>query len=326
MKRLTIIVFSIISFAALLYSNGQKEAYPDNFSLNVTALNGPTGIGMIYLFDENPPLGENINVQYNVALAPKVLIGDLAKEEIDIAVLPANMPALLYARKLNYKVAAITGLGSLYVVSHDTSISSLSDLRGKNVFNGAKGATPDFLARFLLKNEGIDLERDLYMDFSYGLPDLAKAVIGGLVDTAILPEPFVTMVTEKSDAEVILDFQEIWMGQQNSADAYPMSVLVIKEELVENYPLLVSKFLKAYSQSISKVNSNPAESAALVPKHGFTMSAEITEKAIPRINLKYIDGIECRELLGDYLTILHSLDPKIIGGAIPGEDLYYIEK
>jgi len=281
---------------------------------------------MIHLFENNPYLGDGVIAEYNVALAPKALVGDLAKGSVDIAVLPANMPALLYAKNLNYKVAAITGLGALYVVSNDKSISTLSDLKGQTVFNAAKGATPDFLSRFLLNNEGIDSEKDLYMDFSFSHADLAKAIIGGLVETAILPEPFVTMVTEKSDVEVVLDFQDIWMDQQNSEDAYPMSVLVIKDELIENYPLLVEKFLKAYKESISKVNMNPAESAALVPDHGFTMSAEITEKAIPRINLKYIDGIECRDLLGDYLTILHSLDPKIIGGAVPGEDLYYIER
>lgn len=326
MKRVLIIVLLVLLSGTLLYSGGAKEEFPEGFTLNVAALNGPTGIGMIHLFENNPDLGDGVNSEYSVALAPKSLLGDLAKGTVDIAVLPANMPALLHAKGLGYKAAAVTGLGVLYVVSSDSSISSLEGLKGKTVYNAAKGATPDFLSRFLLNGASINPDEDLYMDFSFGHADLAKALIGGLVETAILPEPFATMVTEKSDAKIVIDLQQVWMDQQNSADSYPMSVVVIKEEILEKYPRLVKNFLRAYEQSINDVNSKPAESAALVPKHGFTLSAEITEKAIPRINLKFIGGEGCYVMLDNYYTILHGLDPKIVGGAIPGKDLYYIEK
>ncbi len=326
MKKISLIISMILLCGTYVFSGGAKEEFPEDFILNVAALNGPTGIGMIHLFENNPDLGDKVSSEYSVALAPKTLLGDLAKGTVDIAVLPANMPALLYAKGLGYKAAAVTGLGVLYVVSTDSSISSLEDLKGKTVYNAAKGATPDFLSRFLLTGASIDPEEDLYMDFSYGHADLAKAMIGGLVDTAILPEPFVTMVTEKSDAKIVIDLQQVWMDQQNTVDSYPMSVVVIKEEILERYPRMVKKFLKAYEQSINSVNRNPSESAALVPQHGFTLSAEITELAIPRVNLKFISGEDCFDILNNYYTILHGLDPKIVGGAIPGEDLYYIEK
>ena len=326
MKKVLLLLFISLIGGFVLYSGGAGEEFPEDFTLTVTALNGPTGIGMIHLFEDQPEFGENLNVEYQVALAPKMLMGDLAKGTIDIAVLPANMPALLNAKQLPYKVAAVTGLGVLYVVSRDASIKTLVDLKGKTIFNAAKGATPDFLSRYLLNGEGIDSESDLYMDFSYSHADLAKAMIGGLVDTAILPEPFVTMVTESSDAEVVIDLQEVWMNQQDSIDSYPMSALVIRNDILENYPLLVKKFLKEYEKSIYKVYTNPVESAELVPLHGFTMSSEVTEKAIPRINLKFISGENSKMTLSDYYAILHELDPKIVGGKLPGSDLYYLEK
>jgi len=325
MKKIIGLMTIIMALAVSISAGGAKEEFPEGFTLNITALNGPTGIGMIHLFENNPDLGENVKSEYSVALAPKALMGDLAKGAIDIAVLPANMPSLLYAKDLGYKVAAITGMGALYVVSSDRTIDSLDDLKDRTVHNGAKGATPDFLSRFLLNGASIDPEEDLYMDFSYGLADLAKAVIGGLVETAILPEPFVTMVTEKSDAEVVIDLQQVWMEQQNSTDSYPMSVLVIKENITLEYPQLVKKFLTAYEQSINLVNSDPHNSSMLVPEHGFTLSAAVTEKAIPRINLKYFSGTDCMNALDAYYKILFELDPKITGGNIPGQDLYYIE-
>lgn len=326
MKKLLIFITIISLLTAHLYGSGRTEEIPEDFILKVTALNGPTGIGMIHLFENHPDLGEHIQSQFSVALAPKALIGDLAKGTIDIAVLPANMPALLYSKEIDYKVAAITGQGVLYVVSSDASIKSLDDLRGKTLFNGAKGATPDFLSRIILEKASINPDEDLYMDFSYGLPDLAKAMIGGLVQTAVLPEPLVTQITEKSDAKVVIDLQQVWREQQDSADSYPMSVLVIKQSILENYPEMVEKFMKAYENSINLVNSDPSGSSLLIPKHGFTLTAPIAEKAIPRLNLKFMSGIECREELSRYYEILFELDRKIIGGNIPAEDLYYIGK
>lgn len=326
MNKYIILMGTLILCGFSVFAGGVKEEYGDDFTLNVAALNGPTGIGMIHMFHENPNLGEGVNAQYNVAVAPKALLGDLVKGDVDMAVLPANMPALLNAKDLGYKVACVTGMGVLYVVSRDNSVKSLDDLKGKTVYIAAKGSTPDFLTRYVLGKAGIDSEKDLYMDFSYSHADLAKAMIAGLVDIAVLPEPFVTMVSEKSDASVAIDLQQVWMDQQGSSDSYPMSALVIKEEIINKYPLMVRKFLKAYEQSINDVKADPAEAARLVPQYGFSMSSEVTEKAIPRINLKYIDGEECQTVLKDYYSILFNLDPKILGGSLPGDDLYYIEK
>jgi len=327
MNRKTLTLILIISLSIFpLAAKGAVEEYPENFTVNVKALNGPTGIGMIYLFDETPDFGEGISVEYSVAMAPKNLMGELAKKSIDMAVLPANMPALLYARAPGYRVVAVTGMGNLYVVSRDTSIKKPEDLVGKTLYNGAKGATPDFMTRYLLSGEGIDADKDLYMDFSYGLPDLAKAVIGGLVDTAVFPEPFITMITEKSDAEIVIDLQEWWMDQKSSVESYPLSVFVVREDILENYPRFVSRFLDAYEDSINRVKENPVEASLLVPEQGFTMASDITEKAIPRLNLKYTDGEAAMEMLNAYYGILFEMNPATVGGAVPGDDLYYLEK
>lgn len=320
------LIWLVLMIITPLAARGAREEYPENFTVHVTALNGPTGIGMIYLFEEKPDFGEGISVEYSVAMAPKNLMGDLAKKSIDMAVLPANMPALLYAKAPGYKVAAVTGMGNLYIVSRDPSIGKPADLVGTTLFNGAKGATPDFMTRYLLAGEGIEADKDLYMDFSYGLPDLAKALIGGLADTAVFPEPYVTMITDKSDARIVIDLQQWWMEQKGTDESYPLSVFVVKEDILENYPRFVERFLKVYADSISRVRDNPAEASLLVPGNGFTMAADITEKAIPRLNLKYTDGAAARDMLTDYYGVLYEMDPSTVGGAVPGDDLYYIEK
>ena len=40
----------------------------------------------------------------------------------------------------------------------------------------------------------------------------------------------------------------------------------------------------------------------------------------------FVAGEEMKEKISEYLRILHEGNPKIIGGKIPGDDFYYIQK
>ena len=52
----------------------------------------------------------------------------------------------------------------------------------------------------------------------------------------------------------------------------------------------------------------------------------IAKKAIPVTDITYVAGEEMKEKISAYLKILFEGDPKVIGGKIPGEDFYYINK
>ena len=53
--------------------------------------------------------------------------------------------------------------------------------------------------------------------------------------------------------------------------------------------------------------------------------APIAEAAIPKCNLKYLDGEEMKTALGGYLEVLMEQNPESIGGSLPGDDFYYTE-
>ena len=61
-------------------------------------------------------------------------------------------------------------------------------------------------------------------------------------------------------------------------------------------------------------------------KIGNITNVEIAKTAIPKCNIKYIDGEEMKAAVGGYLAILFDSNPASVGGELPKDTLYYIAK
>ncbi len=296
----------------------------ESLTVRAAALNGPSGIGMIRLIADDPDLGEGVTAQYSVEMSPQVMMGKLLDGKVDIAALPVNMPAVLYAKGAPYILGAVTGKGLIYTVSTDHSIQDFTDLEGKTLYTISPNATPDILTRYLLKENGLTPGEDVTLDFSYGHTELAQALIGGLVETASLPEPFITMVTAKNpDLQVVLDFQEEFRRIQGGEETYPITAIAVSRELAEEHPEVLDRFFAEYKKSIEWVNGHPGEAGPLAAEYGFTMPPAVTAASIPRLNLEFQSAQEARPSLEAFFEVLAGVNPKAIGGSLPGDDFYY---
>ncbi len=303
----------------------QEEAPEDvvPLEISVTALKGPTGIGMVRLFERRPALGEGITTDYQIAGAPDVLVSRILSGEADIATLPTNVAVKLYNSGVPYSLGAIVGNGLLYMLSGDPAVKGIDDLRGKEIYSVGKGATPDFIFRYLLETRGIRGEEGATVRFTYPHPELAQLLIAGRVKTAVLPEPFVTMVTTKNeDIRIVENLQDLWKEAGDTEEAYPMSVVVIKNDVWSSNPDAIKAFLSAYRDSISWVQDNPEAAGELAEKHGIGIPAAVAAQAIPRLNLTYVPAGEAREELEQFLKVFMDYDPSAIGGKLPDEGFY----
>lgn len=78
---------------------------------------------------------------------------------------------------------------SLFITAANSSIKSLSDLKGKNFAFGDINSTSGHLMPYLeLKQAGIDVEKDLKYRYSGSHPATAKAVESGAVDAGAIDE------------------------------------------------------------------------------------------------------------------------------------------
>jgi NitT/TauT family transport system substrate-binding protein len=292
-------------------------------TVNIGSLKGPTSIGMIKLHEEKPSLGKNVTSNYEIVASPDIMISKLLSGEIDIAALPTNVAVKLYNKGLDYKLAAITGYGVLYILKQDVELAAWEDLKNKKINVISKGSTPDVILRYLMEKNNLKPGTDVELDYSLEQVELSQLMIAGKTNIAILPEPFVTMVLMKNDnVSIAFNIEEEWKKVVNN-QPLPMSCLVVSSKLSENNHDTVDVFLNQYRQSIDWANNNPDEASLLIEKFKIGMDARTAREAIPRCNIKFTDSDAAKESVQNYIKILLEFSPEDVGGKIPDENFYY---
>ena len=298
-----------------------EDSTSETTAVRIGALKGPTSMGMAQMLKD--AADGNSNYQFTIAGAPDEITALLVKGELDVAAVPSNLASVLYNNTNGgVKVAMINTLGILYVVEAGDTVNSVADLKGRTVYSSGKGATPEYSVDYILSQNGIDPETDVTVEFKSEHTELAAALQSGTADLAVLPEPFVTTVLAGNDnLRVALNLNEEW-DKVSDGSGMVTGVLVVRSEFAEQHPDELTALLEAYEQSVNFVNENPAEAAAIIEQNGIAKAA-VAEQAIPKCNIVFISGNEMRTKVEGFLEILFDMNPKAVGGALPGDDYYY---
>lgn len=301
---------------------GGREAPTAGLVLRLGALKGPTGIGMVRVFEVPPKLASGDSLELQAVPSADAMAAKLVAGEIDAAVLPVNLAAKLYTAGLPYRLAAVVGMGMVSVVTTDPEVRSFDDLRGREVHVAGQGATPEYLVRTIAEARGLDPDKDLALAFRLPYPEIAASLVAGRVSLAVLPEPFTTQALAGNPrARVPFSLDELWR-EATGRPGYPMSVLVIRDSLIRDRPASIRALLRAYADSIGWVKANPAEAGTLVEKHDLGLKAAVAAAAIPRSAYVFIPALEARADLEALLEVFLRIEPKSIGGRLPDPGFY----
>ena len=318
-----IAVFMFILMLAVVsagFSNSSQAAAPIN--INIMALSGTTGLSMVKMFEDNPVLGAGVNVTYSIVSNPQQMTAKIISGEADIAAVPTNTAALLYNKGIAIKLGAITNWGVTYLAGRDLSVKKWTDLKGKTVAVTGKGATPDILFRRFLKANGLDPERDVKLEYYPTPAELAQLVIAEKAGLAVIPEPWITEVIQRSpSARVLLDFQEEWKRLEKRTESYPQSCLVISVKLYQERPEVVKAFLQQAGLASDWVNANRAQAGMLAEKF-VKISANAATDAIPRCNFRFAVASSVKSEVDYFLSKLFEFDPEFLGGKVPDAAFY----
>lgn len=293
--------------------------------IRIGAMSGPTAMGMVKLMANNEE-GACANTYEFAELStdPAAFVAPIAKGELDMAAVPANLAANLY-QKTEGKVCvvAVNTLGVLYVVERGESVASIADLSGKKVYATGQGAVPEYTIRHLLKANDMDPDTDLSIQWCADTTEALSYVSSDENAIAILPQPFATAACAQVEGlRVALDLNEAWdaLGENSQITT---GVIVVRKQFLEEHKGQVEAFLKEYEASVAYTNENPSEAAALVEKYGIVAKAAIAEKAIPKCHIVFLSGDDMKDSLSGFLEVLYTENPESVGGAVPGEDFYY---
>lgn len=294
----------------------------EEITVQMGVMQGPSGFSTIGLTRDNGRLDDRTSVDISVFPSPTEVIARLVNGDLDIAALPTNVAANLYAKNVGIKTAAIVGEGMLMFLTNDASIQDWGDLANRKISIPGAGSTPDQLTRIIITALGYDYESDVELDYSIASPaQMSQMLIAGKISLTVLPEPFVTMtLNSKANIIPLLDMQVVW-DALTGAGNYPMTVVVVSDKFIDAYSDRLPLVMDAIRDSVEWVNANPEEAGVLIEEAGI-MKAAMAVPAIPRCNLVFRTAVEGKEAMDVYLKVLYGFDYTSVGGSVPDESFY----
>ena len=328
MKKLLIILMSAILILNLI-ACGKSNNENNNVSgttINIASMKGPTSIGLVKLYSDSDNDLTHNHYNYSVYGAADEITGGLIKGEIDVAAVPANLASVLFNKTEGGIITAgINTLGVTYILTTDPNVNTLQDLKGKTIYATGQGTTPEYTLRHILSSNGIDPDKDVNIQYyKEGSEVVANA---SLADNAILmlPQPYATIaMNQMENCRNIIDLNKEWSKISEDSNIVT-GVIVVRKEFLENNREDFDKFLEEYGNSTEFANKNTEECAELLEKYDI-FKAAIALKAIPYCNVTLITGTAMKEQLIPYLQVLSDANPASVGGSIPDDTGFYINK
>lgn len=295
------------------------ESEATEATLRIAGLKGPTTMGLVNLMADEVAS----NYDFTMYGAADEIVPLLVKGDLDAAAVPANLAATLY-NKTNgaVEVACINTLGVLYIVENGETVNSVADLKGQTIVTTGKGATPEYVLRYVLSENGVDPDSDVTIEYCSEATEALSKVQAGEATIAMLPQPFVTSALSQVEGlRVALDMNEEW--QKVAGSKLVTGVLVVRKDAVENDPEAFASFMEGYAASVEAANSDLEGTAALCEQYGVVAKAALAQKALPQCNIVFETGDEMKADLETYFNVLYAADPTSVGGTLPADDFYY---
>ncbi len=324
-------IFSFLLILTLLLSVVACATPAEETAVKVYTLNGTTGFGMAKLMSDAKTDEKLSHYKFEVKTDASDVTAALLSGDADIAALPTNAAANVYNKTQGkVRILAINTLGCLYLLTNqNVTVNSFADLKGKTVY--APAQNPTFIFKYLCEQNGLTVGKDVVIDStSYAAPaNLKDAVAAGKADIAVLPEPMVTLASvaaKKSGAAtltVAMDLTEEW-NRVGEEDTLVQGCVVVRTEFLEAHPEAVKKFLTAYKESIEYLETDLEKASQMIVDCGIFANAAVAKTAIPKCNVRYMDGETMKTAMKAYLTVLHGINPAAVGGSLPADDFYYI--
>lgn len=297
--------------------------------IRIGSLKGPTSMGLLFMMEKAEAKEAAGDYLFQMETAPDRLLPLLIKGELDIVLVPANVASVLYEKtRGGVSVIDINTLGVLYMVSGQkkaSEVEGIADLQGSTVYLTGKGTTPDFVLQYLLEENGLS-EGDVTLEYKSEAAEVAAILAENPNAVGLLPQPFVTAACmQNQELSVMLDMNREWEALQGEGGSRLVTgVTVVRDDFLKENEEAVKAFLTEHKESTEAIHADPEKGAALCVEAGIVAEETVAKEAVFECGITYLEGEQMKQALSGYLTVLFERAPESVGGALPGNDFYYV--
>lgn len=295
----------------------------EDVSFDILVPSGSTAMSVAHFTATKPELGDHVTYSVNPYVqGSDPLVAAFTSETSQVIVAPTNLGATLYQKEVPYQLVATLVWGNLYLISNEEL--TFDDLSGRKITAFGQGSTPDIVLQTILKEKG--LLDSVEIEYLASVSDVQSMFAAGEIDVAVVAEPSLSVLKTKVDAvNVVVDFQEQW-GELYGVTSYPQASLFVHKDLIENHSEVIEPLLAQIETSVDFANQSPAEMAKEAVETGLEIPEPIIAASTSNSNLIFKTAEEAKDEIQLYLEKLYEFDPKTVGGNLPDDNFYYLEK
>jgi NitT/TauT family transport system substrate-binding protein len=298
-------------------------------NLRLVGTIGPLSIPLAYMVDNHVLDSVAQKTTLSIWANPIQLQAIVTGNQADFISLPTNSAATFYNRGISLRLLDASIWNILYLVTPDTQIKSVSDLKGKRVVVPYQGAIPDAMFQHICRGQGLDPAKDLEIFYASDPVQGAQLLLNGKEKYVLLSEPSATSVilnARKSGLILAraLNMQTEWQKVAGSTARTPIAGTVVLGS-IQNNAGVVKAFTTEYNKAVQWMLENPVQAgevgAKVLVEQGFT--AETLTESLKNIDWNYVTAIKARKDIEAFFEALSQVSSNYIGGKIPEPAFYY---
>ena len=206
-------------------------------------------------------------------------------------------------------VAGVQNEGS-GLLSHNSSIKSITDLKGKTVATPGEASIQSVLLKYALKKNGLNIS-DVESP-SMKVSSMNDALRTASIDAMLTYEPYVT-ISKKINNQTLVE---------NSSDIlpdHPCCVVVMSEKFTSKNLDKAKKILDIHNKATEKVRENPEGAVQYLPPH-IVPDSEVEKESLTHI--KWVSDLNdtYKENLYNFIKIEEDLG--IINNPLPRDKIF----
>ncbi|MCF3594580.1 ABC transporter substrate-binding protein [Rhodobacteraceae bacterium LMO-12] len=290
-----------------------------------------------------PPAGPSITLSHAVA---RNMFGDIANEttmnawrtpdelragltsgRMQLSVVPVQAAARLYNKGFPIKLVNVMTDGLLYILTGNTEIKTIADLKGRHVAVPFRYDVPEIIFGQLLHHHGLDSETDLKISY-VGTPiEAMQLLMAGRVDAALTAEPAssagIAMAKQAGKGlRRAIDLQQAFGDMTGAAPVVPQAGLAVTQSFLDQSGDALPAIQSVIEKATAEVVGDPKGASLELASQNLGMPAPLLAASIASSNLVARSASEARADVERMLNAMGAPDFKNLGGKMPDDGFY----
>lgn len=238
------------------------------------------------------------------------LMSAMASGDIDVGYVGITPVIYSISKEVPVRIVAGAQNEGSGLLSHSSSVKSISDLKGKVVATPGEASIQSVLLKYDLKKNGLntsDIESP-----TMKVSSMNDALKTGGIDAMLTYEPYVTISKEINNQNLVESSGDILPD-------HPCCVVVMNEKFLSGHPDKAKKVLDIHKKATEKIKANPEGIVKYLPAN-IVPDPKIEKESLAHI--KWVSDLNDTYKKNVYNFLDIERDLGIINETVPQEELF----